>query len=111
MTLLVELAISRDEDTPPLVCEAHPIINNDLSSSGHVVQRRVWRERRNAGSTSDENSDARPNTNTSHDTNSNITLGTYLSVGSGENGVNLVNAEEGQIFRRDFELVLLFSIE
>ncbi|CAI9786725.1 unnamed protein product [Fraxinus pennsylvanica] len=49
LRLLVELAISRDEDIPALVYEARPVINNDLSSIGDVVQRRVWRERRNAG--------------------------------------------------------------
>lgn len=104
LRLLVELAISRDEDIPALVYEARPVINNDSSPSGDVVQRRVWRERRNAGSTSDENSDARPNTNTTHDTNLNTTLGTNLSAGNGENEIDLVNAEEGQILRGDSEL-------
>ncbi|CAA3032784.1 presenilin At2g29900, partial [Olea europaea subsp. europaea] len=97
LRLLVELAISRDEDIPALVYEARPVINNDSSPSGDVVQRRVWRERRNAGSTSDENSDARPNTNTTHDTNLNTTLGTNLSAGNGENEIDLVNAEEDDL--------------
>lgn len=44
LRLLVELAISRDEDIPALVYEARPVIHNDSDSSGNVVQRRVWRE-------------------------------------------------------------------
>ncbi|KAL2479228.1 Presenilin-like protein [Forsythia ovata] len=106
LKLLVELAISRDEDIPALVYEARPVINSDSSPTGDVLQRRVWTERRNTGSALDENSDARPNfnPNTSPVTNSNTTPGTYLSVGSGENEINLVNAEEGQVFRGDSEL-------
>ncbi|CAI9786504.1 unnamed protein product [Fraxinus pennsylvanica] len=40
LRLLVELAISRDEDIPALVYEARLVINNDLFSSVDVVQRR-----------------------------------------------------------------------
>ncbi|KAL3824742.1 hypothetical protein ACJIZ3_020771 [Penstemon smallii] len=40
LRLLVELAMSRDEDIPALVYEARPIVTDD---SG-LVQRRVWRE-------------------------------------------------------------------
>jgi presenilin 1 len=43
LRLLVELAISRDEDIPALVYEARAISNHDLNSTDGVVQRRVWR--------------------------------------------------------------------
>ncbi|CAH9095749.1 unnamed protein product [Cuscuta epithymum] len=45
LRLLVELAISRDEDIPALVYEARPIVNHDSLPRGTVIQRRVWRER------------------------------------------------------------------
>ncbi|KAL0415938.1 UNVERIFIED_CONTAM: Presenilin-like protein [Sesamum latifolium] len=45
LRLLVELAMSRDEDIPALVYEARPVIN-DSGPSGGVVRRRVWREGR-----------------------------------------------------------------
>lgn len=41
LRLLVEMAISRDEDIPALVYEARPVLRNDSV----LVQRRVWRER------------------------------------------------------------------
>lgn len=44
LRLLVELAISRDEDIPALVYEARPIIDPGNTS---IVQRRVWRETAN----------------------------------------------------------------
>ncbi|CAH2060114.1 unnamed protein product [Thlaspi arvense] len=44
LRLLVEMAISRDEDIPALVYEARPVIRND----SRLVQRRVWRERRSS---------------------------------------------------------------
>ncbi|KAL8250527.1 hypothetical protein R6Q59_034220 [Mikania micrantha] len=43
LRLLVELAISRDEDIPALVYEARPIID---SRNNTTVQKRVWRDRR-----------------------------------------------------------------
>ncbi|KAL8250533.1 hypothetical protein R6Q59_034226 [Mikania micrantha] len=43
LQLLVELAISSDEDIPALVYEARPIID---SRNNTTVQRRVWRDRR-----------------------------------------------------------------
>uniref|UniRef100_M1CAI1 Presenilin n=1 Tax=Solanum tuberosum TaxID=4113 RepID=M1CAI1_SOLTU len=63
LRLLVELAISRDEDIPALVYEARPIINPDSVQRGAVVQRRVWRERRDNDIGSDENLDSRSNLN------------------------------------------------
>ncbi|XP_076930627.1 presenilin-like protein At2g29900 [Bidens hawaiensis] len=43
LRLLVELAISRDEDIPALVYEARPVV--DSRSNNTTGQRRVWRER------------------------------------------------------------------
>ncbi|XP_030537488.2 presenilin-like protein At2g29900 [Rhodamnia argentea] len=48
LRLLVELAISRDEDIPALVYEARPVTHRDSGHEGRVVQRRVWRERPNS---------------------------------------------------------------
>ncbi|KAF5792644.1 putative presenilin/signal peptide peptidase [Helianthus annuus] len=42
LRLLVELAISRDEDIPALVYEARPVVD---PRSNATVQRRVWRDR------------------------------------------------------------------
>ncbi|KAI7746186.1 hypothetical protein M8C21_016264, partial [Ambrosia artemisiifolia] len=42
LRLLVELAISRDEDIPALVYEARPVIDQRINTA---VQRRVWRDR------------------------------------------------------------------
>nr|VDD07663.1 unnamed protein product [Brassica oleracea] len=44
LRLLVEMAISRDEDIPALVYEARPVIRDD----SRLVQRRVWRDRRSS---------------------------------------------------------------
>ncbi|GFP90655.1 presenilin-like protein at2g29900 [Phtheirospermum japonicum] len=43
LRLLVELAISRDEEIPALVYEARPVIN-DSGPSSDEVRRRVWRD-------------------------------------------------------------------
>ncbi|KAI3412451.1 uncharacterized protein J3R85_017389 [Psidium guajava] len=48
LRLLVELAISRDEDIPALVYEARPVTHHHSGHEGRVVQRRVWRERPNS---------------------------------------------------------------
>ncbi|KAL8042400.1 hypothetical protein ABFX02_09G047900 [Erythranthe guttata] len=50
LRLLVELAMSRDEDIPALVYEARPVIidihnNNNVDSTTPNAQRRVWRRR------------------------------------------------------------------
>ncbi|CAN0870305.1 Presenilin-like protein At2g29900 [Linum grandiflorum] len=56
LRLLVELAISRDEDIPALVYEARPVVNHDHGSRiDNVGERRAWRQRRNAGNGSDPN--------------------------------------------------------
>lgn len=75
LRLLVELAISRDEDIPALVYEARPVTNNDLGSTGGVAQRRVWRGRR------DENSSGESNSHT----NTNSVFGESENVDSGSN--------------------------
>ncbi|KAJ0230233.1 Presenilin-like protein [Hirschfeldia incana] len=51
LRLLVEMAISRDEDIPALVYEARPVVRNDSP----LVQRRVWREQRSSQSDDVEN--------------------------------------------------------
>ncbi|XP_010469914.1 PREDICTED: presenilin-like protein At2g29900 [Camelina sativa] len=56
LRLLVEMAISRDEDIPALVYEARPVIRND----SRLVQRRVWREQR---SSQNDNNDVENRTN------------------------------------------------
>lgn len=50
LRLLVEMAISRDEDIPALVYEARPVIRND----SRLFQRRVWRERRSSQNDSND---------------------------------------------------------
>ncbi|KAI4340148.1 hypothetical protein MLD38_025013 [Melastoma candidum] len=59
LRLLVELAISRDEEIPALVYEARPVNYQD---SGGIVQRRVWRDQqRGSNPGTDENSVNRSN--------------------------------------------------
>ncbi|KAI3454814.1 hypothetical protein Pfo_011477 [Paulownia fortunei] len=95
LRLLVELAMSRDEDIPALVYEARPVIN-DSGPSGGVVRRRVWREGRGD---LDENQGL--SSNTRSDLASDSTPGTHLS---GEIERNFANAEEGRVFRGNTEL-------
>ncbi|KAJ6875231.1 presenilin-like protein [Populus alba x Populus x berolinensis] len=77
LRILVELAISRDEDIPALVYEARPVTNHDSGSRDGEVRRRVWRERSSARNGSDENLNS--------GTNSNLT-------------------EQGQVLEREAEL-------
>ncbi|KAE9467175.1 hypothetical protein RHGRI_024026 [Rhododendron griersonianum] len=97
LRLLVELAISRDEDIPALVYEARPVIHNDSVPGGGVVQRRVWRERNNVGS--EGNGNANSGTNTSD-----LNVGTFLGIGSGQSETNLVDAGEGLVSGEDSQL-------
>lgn len=46
LRLLVELAISRDEEIPALVYEARPVNNDNLDPREVAARRRLWRERR-----------------------------------------------------------------
>eukprot|EP00257_Ricinus_communis_P014307 XP_015571949.1 presenilin-like protein At2g29900 [Ricinus communis] len=92
LRLLVELAISRDEDIPALVYEARPVAGHDSGSTNGVAQRRVWRGRRNVGDGSEENLD------------SNLSSGTVSSVDSGHHTTRLLRAEEGQVSETEAEL-------
>ncbi|GFZ17005.1 presenilin-2 [Actinidia rufa] len=106
LRLLVELAISRDEDIPALVYEARPVTYNDSVPRGSVIQRRVWRDRSNIGSEGDEiaNSGSNPNLDANSGLNSSLTVGTCLHVGSDQNERNLVHAEEGRVSGGDSQL-------
>ncbi|GER38606.1 presenilin-like family protein [Striga asiatica] len=75
LRLLVELAISRDEEIPALVYEARPVIH-DHGPSSDVARRRVWRE---------ETSRSGENRNS-------------------ENETNFVNVEEGRVMAVENEL-------
>lgn len=95
LRLLVQLAMDRDEDIPALVYEARPVIN-DAGQSGGVVRRRVWRDERG---NFDESQ--RLNSGAGSDVVSDSSLRTYLR---GENGRNIVDAEEGRVLGGDSEL-------
>ncbi|KAK7330287.1 hypothetical protein VNO77_24477 [Canavalia gladiata] len=69
LRLLVELAISRDEEIPALVYEARPVNHENLDPRDAVAQRRLWRDRRV------ENSDLQTDSNL----NGNSMLGHGLS--------------------------------
>jgi presenilin 1 len=115
LRLLVELAISRDEDIPALVYEARPVTYNDTGSVGGVAQRRTWRGRRgdnlNDGSNGNSNangvfvynvdseSDSPSNASAVLDSNSDSD-----TLVSGHNNATLVRAEEVQVPERDAEL-------
>ncbi|KAJ4831835.1 hypothetical protein Tsubulata_017498 [Turnera subulata] len=108
LRLLVELAISRDEDIPALVYEARPVTNVDSDSRNGVVRRRVWRQRTNAGDGADESLDTRttvnPNLNPNSHPDSNLTDETVNSAGSDGNSTRLIIAEEGRVLGRDNDL-------
>ncbi|KAK9278848.1 hypothetical protein L1049_028427 [Liquidambar formosana] len=106
LKLLVELAMSRDEDIPALVYEARPVTYDDSGLRSGVAQRRLWRERRAVGSNSGENLNSGSNTNSNVGSvlDSNPTPGTVLSVGSGQHATSLVNVEEGRVVGGDTEL-------
>ncbi|KAK6920992.1 Peptidase A22A, presenilin [Dillenia turbinata] len=90
LRILVELAISRDEEIPALVYEARPVTQNNSSNATGVARRRVWRETSavNSDSIEDQNSGALDSD----------------SVGNNQNGENLVSAEEGRHQERISEL-------
>ncbi|KDP31350.1 hypothetical protein JCGZ_11726 [Jatropha curcas] len=98
LRLLVELAISRDEDIPALVYEARPVANHDSGSRNGLVQRRLWRERRNVGNGSEEN------LNSNFALDSNLTNSTVNLADAGHNASRLVGVEEGQLHEREAEL-------
>lgn len=78
LRLLVELAVSRDEDIPALVYEARPV---NVNESDGVGQRRLWRERSN---------DQQEHTNIGVST-----------VASGPVERDLVSTEEGRVPNND----------
>ncbi|KAL6183012.1 hypothetical protein ACLB2K_044423 [Fragaria x ananassa] len=93
LRLLVELAISRDEEIPALVYEARPVV----ASQG---PRRVWRDRRNESENND-NVGSGLGENLSSGLSSNVNA----SVGFGNrNESSLVGAEEGRVADRGQEL-------
>ncbi|KAF8389939.1 hypothetical protein HHK36_024458 [Tetracentron sinense] len=99
LRLLVELAMSRDEDIPALVYEARPVTYQDSGPRRGVVERRLWREKRAVGGAMSENSNSESNSsqNPNFISDSHSTPGTFLSVGSGQNETRLVIAEEGRL--------------
>ncbi|XP_054820431.1 presenilin-like protein At2g29900 [Prosopis cineraria] len=130
LRLLVELAISRDEEIPALVYEARPVNSENVDPRVGVTQRRVWRDRRieNSNHQTDSNlSDgSNPTLNANSILNSNLngsnSDGTHNAANMVmENAVSnpsfnsntsygicsdrsLVKAEEGQIQETDSEL-------
>ncbi|XP_059444617.1 presenilin-like protein At2g29900 [Corylus avellana] len=109
LRLLVELAISRDEDIPALVYEARPVTYNDTGSMGGVAQRRVWRGRREENLNDDSNSNANgvfvDNVDSESDSLSNASA--VLDSNSDSNTLDnatLVRAEEARVPERDAEL-------
>ncbi|KAK4257254.1 hypothetical protein QN277_006867 [Acacia crassicarpa] len=130
LRLLVQLAISRDEEIPALVYEARPVNCDHLDPRDGVTRRRVWRERRieNSNHQTDSNlSDESNSTLNANDVlNSNLNVsnldGTHDATNlvmenavsnpsfnsNTSNGIcsdrNLVSAEEGQVQETDSEL-------
>ncbi|KAH9778193.1 presenilin-like protein [Citrus sinensis] len=102
LRLLVELAISRDEDIPALVYEARPVAHHDSGSRDGVVRRRVWSERRNV--LHDSGGDVNSNAILSGNAGSNLNSGVVLSVASGHNDTRLAGAEEGRVVEANAEL-------
>lgn len=116
LRLLVELAISRDEDIPALVYEARPVTYNNSDAVGRVAQRRRWRDRggensdhesNNNSSTNSvfvENVDSGPNCTTSNASVVPDSSTESNALVSGHNDATLVRAEEGWVPERHAEL-------
>ncbi|PRQ16338.1 putative presenilin/signal peptide peptidase [Rosa chinensis] len=92
LRLLVELAISRDEEIPALVYEARPVVASQ-DPRGRVGQRRVWRERRNE-SESNGNVGSGLGENGSTGLGDNVTANVEFG---NRNDLSLVRAEEGRV--------------
>ncbi|KAF5180349.1 Presenilin-like protein [Thalictrum thalictroides] len=105
LRLLVELAMSRDEEIPALVYEARPVTYNDSGRMQRVVDRRSWRGRHDAGSDTGESSNANPSSSLESDPSLNSTLGVLLSSENRQNVTRLVIAEEGRSSQGDSELL------
>lgn len=93
LRLLVELAMSRDEDIPALVYEARPV---NVDESAAVGQRRLWRGR------GDGDQNESPNNGVNSEQNPSSHL--VLTGGSGQSERDLVDAEEGQSPNNNREL-------
>ncbi|OVA02153.1 Peptidase A22A [Macleaya cordata] len=127
LKLLLELAISRDEDIPALVYEARPVTYHESGSRQGLGERRLWRGRRDSGSGLGEDSSS--NTNMVLDSNltpggrrdvgsslgessnsnvvldSNSTPGSLLSAGDNQIETRLVISEEVRLSEGPTELV------
>ncbi|KAL9673368.1 hypothetical protein QQ045_029624 [Rhodiola kirilowii] len=96
LRLLVELAMSRDEDIPALVYEARPVTSE---IDGAFVRRRVWRSNGESNLTSGDNMTA---VNSSVDSNMNHENNATFNVRQIEPG--LVNGEAGDVMGRAAEI-------
>ncbi|MCL7051663.1 hypothetical protein MKW94_015326 [Papaver nudicaule] len=103
LRLLLELAISRDEDIPALVYEARPVItrNESVGRQGARAPRRLWKETgdssaaggsREVGSTSDESSNnavlntgSRPSSDTVNQLETRLVIPDEAAVSEGTN--------------------------
>ncbi|XP_058732985.1 presenilin-like protein At2g29900 [Vicia villosa] len=115
LRLLVELAISRDEEIPALVYEARPVRNDSLDPSDVAARRRLWRERRIENSnliTENENSVLGGSELNAEQSHSNQDANAVVSSSSNRNAsnlnssisygpCNLVRAEEGRVQVRE----------
>nr|XP_043617275.1 presenilin-like protein At2g29900 [Erigeron canadensis] len=84
LRLLVELAMSRDEDIPALVYEARPVMDPRVNT---VIQRRVWRD-----SGVNRESHTGPQVDSP-------------SIGSSQNERNVENVETGQVHELSAPLI------
>ncbi|XP_028763576.1 presenilin-like protein At2g29900 [Neltuma alba] len=82
LRLLVELAISRDEEIPALVYEARPVNYDEVNPRGDVTQRRMWRDRRvdNSIPPTDSNPSVNSVQGETQNNESNSNLGTRNAV-------------------------------
>ncbi|XP_015883118.3 presenilin-like protein At2g29900 [Ziziphus jujuba] len=115
LRLLVELAMSRDEDIPALVYEARPVNHHDSTARSGVVQRRLWRDRRNENSNVGTDSNLNPNLvcgesgNSGSNTNLNVNETAHSNPNLGTNDsdhsdTRVVRVEERQISDTNAEL-------
>ncbi|PIA63182.1 hypothetical protein AQUCO_00200893v1 [Aquilegia coerulea] len=105
LRLLVELAMSRDEEIPALVYEARPVTYNDSGPVQRVVERRSWRGRHDVGSNTAESSNANTNSSLESEPSLDSTLGVLLSSESCQSVTRLVMAEEGRSSEGPSELL------
>uniref|UniRef100_A0A7N0T1M4 Presenilin n=1 Tax=Kalanchoe fedtschenkoi TaxID=63787 RepID=A0A7N0T1M4_KALFE len=96
LRLLVELAMSRDEDIPALVYEARPVTSD---TDGAMLRRRVWRSNVESDHTSDDSMSA---ANSTAFSNTNPENSLYTGVRQSESG--LENVEAGLVLGREAEL-------